>query len=219
MGHQNQHQSHHQSQNQSRVKVIHNVAKGPAVNVVVDGKTINALKNVSYKAQSDYLNVPSGSHRVEIVAGGNVLAKADVNLAPGSDYTVIAHGDVTDLSSIALLALEDDNTCPAPGKAHLRFVHAADGAPPVDIVVGDNTKIFSNVSYGSTGKPTYLPVDAGKVLVSVRPSGSDQTVLGPAYLELKDKEVITVTASGLVGDNEAPLTALVMVDRSCRYYH
>lgn len=212
MGH-----SHHSSQ--SRVKVIHNVAKGPAVNVVLDGKTVNALKNVPYKAQSDYLKVPSGSHRVEIVAGGNVLAKADVNLTPGADYTVIAHGDYLKVSSIALLALEDNNACPAPGKAHLRFVHAAAGAPPVDVVVGDNTKIFSNVSYGSTGNPTYLPVDAGTVVVSVRPSGTNQTVVGPASLELKDKEVITVTASGLVGDSEAPLTALVMVDRSCRYYH
>lgn len=209
------HRSHHRSRShgKSRVKVVHNVAKGPAVNVVIDGK--KALSNVEYKTQSGYLKVPSGKHYLSIMAGGKTLASADVNLKPKTDYTVIAHGDVTNLPSISLLALEDNNSCPARGKSHLRFVHAAAGAPAVDVWASDNAKAFSNVSYGQTGNPTYLPVDAGVINVSVTPTGSTQRVLGPLPLNLEEGKIYTVTASGLVGDSEAPLTALVHEDKKC----
>lgn len=205
------HGRHHMKAN-SRVKVIHNVANGPVVDVVLDGN--KALSNVEYKVQSDYLVVPSGKHSVNISAGGKVLASANVDLAPNEDYTVIAHGDVKDLSSLALLALKDNNACPARGKAHLRFVHAAAGAPAVDIWAGNN-RVFQNVSYGNTGSPTYLPVDAGTVDVSVTPAGSTDRVLGPISLTLGNGKIYTVTASGIVGDSESPLTALVHEDRMC----
>jgi hypothetical protein len=203
----------HHSHSKSRVNVVHNVAKGPAVDVVVDGDKV--LQDVEYKVQSGYLALPSGKHTVSIEAGGNKLAIADVELEPGKDYTVVAHGDVTDLSSISLLPLQDDNSCPAKGKAHLRFVHAAAGAPPVDIWAGTQTRIFENVPYGKTGSPVYLPVDAGKVDVSVTPTGTVDRVVGPLPLTLEQGKVYTVVASGVVGDSEAPLTALVNEDKKC----
>lgn len=203
----------HHKHRSSRVKVVHNVAKGPAVDVLVDGKEV--LSDVEYKVRSEYLKLPAGSHRVSIQAGGKELAAADVDLAPNGDYTVIAHGDVTDLSSIALLALKDNNSCPAKGKSHVRFVHAAAGAPPVDVWAGNTNTIFQNVSYGETGKPVYLPVDAGKVDISVTPTGSLERVLGPLTLDLEKGKVYTIVASGLVGDEEAPLTALINEDRKC----
>lgn len=206
------HHRHH-SPSTSRVKVVHNVAKGPAVDVVLDGK--KALSDVEYKTQSDYLKIPSGKHSVSIMTGGKTLASADVDLKPKTDYTVVAHGDVTNLPSISLLALKDNNSCPARGKAHLRFVHAAAGAPPVDVWASDSAKAFANVSYGQTGNPTYLPVDAGVINVSVTPAGSTRRVLGPLPLNLEEGKVYTVTASGLVGDSVAPLTALVHEDKKC----
>ena len=130
------HQRHHHMKSNSRVKVIHNVANGPAVDVVVDGNKV--LSNVEYKVQSDYLVLPSGKHSVSISAGGKVLASTNVDLESNADYTVIAHGDVKNLSSLGLLSLKDNNACPATGKAHLRFVHAAAGAPAVDIWAGNN---------------------------------------------------------------------------------
>jgi len=207
------HNHRHQKKEESRVKVVHNVAKGPAVNVIVDGNKV--LSDVDYKVQSGYLKLPSGKHSLSIEAGGKVLASANVDLLPKSDYTVIAHGDVNDLSSIALLALQDNNSCPARGKAHVRFVHAAAGAPAVDIWAGNNARIFENVSYGETGKPAYLPADAGVVEISVTPTQTVQRVLGPIPLNLEQGKVYTIIASGVVGDNVAPLTALVHEDNKC----
>src|SRR6056297_257603 len=110
----------------SKVRVIHNVANGPNVNVYVDG--IKVLENVAYKAVSDYLSLPAGKHSLAIAT-------------PGSDKTItgiyvnlIAHGLISDLKTIKLLALQDNNDCPAPGKAHVRFIHAAAGVPPVNVI-------------------------------------------------------------------------------------
>jgi len=210
---------HHHMSPMSRVRAIHNVANGPKVNVVVDGK--NALTGVGFEAISDYLKVPSGRHNVAITTedGKTVIASKNVDLESGADYTVIAHGLITDLSTVDLLALKDNNMCPAMGKAHVRFVHAAAGAPAVDIWANSQNKVFTNVAYGQTGTPEYLPVDAGNITLSVAPAGTGNVVLGPLPLKLKSGTVYTVVASGLVGDEQAPLSALVSEDNNCSTVH
>lgn len=196
----------------ARIRVVHNVAKGPSVDIVFNGKVV--LTNVPYKAISDYLKVPAGPARIEVVVANTttLIIKADVNLATGSAYTVIAHGDAANLASLAALALTDDMTCPAPGKAHVRFIHAAAKVPAVDIYVNESVKVFPNVAYGKTGTPTYLPVDAGIVNVDVTPAGALDMVLGPLPLNLESGQIYTVIASGLLNDPQAPLTALVTED-------
>lgn len=200
----------------SRVRVVHNVAKGPKVDVSVDESAV--LRDVPYKANSNYLEVPDGYHKLSIEAGGNKLAEETVDLESGKDYTVIAHGDINDLSTISLLALEDNNSCPARGKSHLRFVHAAAGAPSVDIYAAKDSnvgKIFNNVSYGNLGKPNYLPVDSAKYNVGVSVSGKNDLVLRKDNLGLEKGKVYTVVATGIPGDNDAPLDALVLEDNFC----
>jgi len=127
---------------------------------------------------------------------------------------VIAHGLISDLSSIALLPLKDNNNCPLGGKAHVRFVHAAAGAPAVDIWA-NNSKVFNNVSYGNTGSPVYLPVDAGMINLSVTPTGTSDVVLGPIPLNLESGKVYTIIATGLVNDKTNPLNTLTTVDNVC----
>ena len=201
----------------SRVKVVHNVAKGPNVEVIIDNKII--LSNVPYKTISDYLHVPSGKHHVAIAANGSIIAEANVDLKPNTDYTVIAHGDIKNLNSIALLALQDDNSCPKHGNAHVRFIHAAAKVPSVNIWVNDETKIFNNVAYGSTGKPVYLPVREGNISIDVTPANSNNIVLGPIDLTLEAGKVYTIIATGLLKDTQAPLNALLTIDSQCHTVH
>lgn len=209
----------HHHVNYSRVRCVHNVAKGPKVNILVDGKL--TLSDVPYKAVSAYLKVPSGEHSLAITTtdGVKTLASTKVNLEPGRDYTVIAHGNVNNLSSIALLALKDNNACPKVGKSHIRFIHAAATVPNVDIWVNDGIKIFENVSYGSTGKPSYWGIMATKVNLSVKPAGSFSTVLGPLPLNLESGKTYTIIASGLLNDKEAPISAIVSEDNACYTHH
>ena len=207
---------HHRQQNvgMSKVRCIHNVAAGPNVNVVVDGKI--ALSNVPYKAVSAYLKVPSGKHALAIttVDGITVLASTAVNLIPGKDYSVIAHGDVTNLKSIALLELVDNKSCPPHNKAHIRFIHAAATIPNVDIWINNKYKVFPNVAYGSVGNPQYLSVNATNVKVSAASTGTTNIALGPLPLTLESRKIYTIIATGLLNDSSAPLSVIVIPD-SC----
>ena len=197
--------------NKSRLRIIHNVANGPGVDGYLDGKRV--LKNFAYKSISDYLEISSGIHqlKVNVADTETSVVNGEIMFLPGKTYTLIVHGSIKDLKTIAPLLLDDDLSCPAIGKAHVRFVHAAKDVPDVDIYAG-GSKVFSMVSYGSTGTPTYLPVPAGTVDISVTPANAAQKVLGPLSLRLANGGVYTVIASGLLGDAESPLTALVSED-------
>lgn len=208
------HRSHRSNMSQmSRVRCIHNVAEGPSVNILVDGKIV--LSQVPYKAVSDYLRVPSGKHALAIttIDGINVLASSVVNLMPGKDYSVIAHGDVKNLKSIGLLALVDSKTCPGHGKSHIRFVHAAATIPNVDIWINGKYKVFPNVAYGSVGNPTYLSVNSVKMNISAAPAGTMDIALGPIPFSPESGKIYTIIATGLLNDSAAPLSVIVIPDR------
>lgn len=195
----------------SRLRVIHNVANGPEVDGYLDQSLV--LKKFPYKKISDYLEIKSGEHMLDVYVNGTktLIGGWDFTLKPGNAYTLIVHGLIKNLNSIDVLLLEDNLTCPANNKSHVRFIHAAAGVPDVDIY-GDNNKVFSNVKYGNTGSPVYLPVNNGKINLSVTPANKNAAVLGPLALNLENRGIYTIIASGLLGDNTSPLTALVSED-------
>jgi hypothetical protein len=192
----------------SRVRIVHNVAADVDVDVYVDGRQI--LSGVPYKAATDYLALSSGDHLVEVNLAGthNTLLKGLVGLEPNDAYTLVVHGRPNE--GLALLALEDNLACPAPGKAHLRFVHAAASVPAVDVWANGNP-LFTSVRYGETGEPTYLPVDADFYEVDVTPAGGDEAVLS-LDVDLEDRRIYTVIASGLLDDDQYPISAILKED-------
>jgi hypothetical protein len=210
----------------SKIRVVHNVANGPEVDGYLDGKLV--LRTVAYKAISDYLEVNSGKHVVTVKIAGTdkSIVHGEVTLTPGMAYTLIVHGLISDPKTISPLLVDDNLACPVPGKAHVRFIHAAAGAPAVDIYSG-HVRIFGNVSYGHAGNPEYLPVHSGHINVSVKTAAAVNirsdvvTVVGPLPLRLESGGIYTIIASGIVGDSKCPLTALVSEDSkgSCVVTH
>lgn len=197
-----------------KLRVVHNVAKGPAVDVFVDGKQV--LSNVGYSKVSEYLKVPSGNHSIEVTPYKSIsrLAGVQASVAPGADYTVIAGGDINRPESLGLLVLQNDKTCPQRGQSHVRFVHAAATVPAVDVWVDGPTMLFRDVSYGSSGVPAYVPVQAKTYHVGVSPAGSKDLVAKPQEVSLKDGQIYTLVASGLLNDKDAPIKALMIKDSS-----
>jgi hypothetical protein len=196
----------------AKLRVIHNVAKGKEIDGYLDGNKV--LGNFPYKRISDYLEVNSGMRQLDIKLAGTdkEIISGSVKLEPGRSYTLMANGHFADVDTVIKpLLLIDDITCPPSGKAKVRFVHAANEAPAVDIYAGLN-KIFSNVSFGHVGSPEFLTVDAGELSVTVTPAGSSKTVLGPIKYKLSNGGVYTVIASGIIGDPQTPLTAIVSED-------
>ncbi|MBA3470542.1 MAG: DUF4397 domain-containing protein [Herpetosiphonaceae bacterium] len=190
----------------ARLRVIHASPDAPAVDVYANGNKV--LSNVSFFAASDYLSVPAGSYKLQVVVAGETdLTKAVIDatadLMAGKDYTVAAANVV---ASIEPLVLADNNAAPAAGKAHVRFVHASPDAPAVDIRVKGGPVLFSNVAFKGTGD--YTPVDAGTYDLEVTPAGSDTVVKAIPGVNLEAGTVYTAWATGLL----ASLTPEITVD-------
>jgi hypothetical protein len=192
----------------ARVRVVHASPDAPAVDVWVNGNV--AFSNAPFKGVTDYAPLGAGTYNVQVTPTGAttpVVIDADLDLTAGTDYTVVAVGQ---LANIEPLVLVDNNSSPAAGKAHVRFVHASPDAPAVDIAVANGGPVlFSNVAFKGVGD--YLPVDAGTYDLEARVAGTQNVALSVPGVTLQDGYVYTIFAMGLVG-GEPALTAVPSVD-------
>lgn len=92
----------------AKVRVVHASPDAPAVDVYVNGDL--TLEEVPFKADSGYLEVPAGTHDVEVFASGTEYAagegvlQADLAVEAGKAYTVAA---ANLLESIEFVVAED----------------------------------------------------------------------------------------------------------------
>ena len=195
---------------EARVRVVHASPDAPAVDVWVNGSV--AFSNAPFMGITDYAALEPDTYNVQVSPTGAtepIVIDADLDLATQTDYTVVAVGM---LENIEPLVLIDNNSAPAEGKAHVRFVHASPDAPAVDIAVANGGPVlFSNVAFKGTGD--YLPVDAGSYDLEVRLAGTDTVALSVPGVMMEAGTVYTVFAMGLAG-GEPALTAVPSVDAS-----
>ncbi len=195
---------------EARVRVVHASPDAPAVDVWVND-TIVAFSNAPFKGITGYAELEPAKYNVKVVPAGAtepVVIEAELGLDANTDYTVVAVGKLADIEPLVLV---DDNTLPAAGKAHVRFVHASPDAPNVDIAVKGGPVLFENVPFKQAFP--YLPVDAGTYDLEVRVHDTGAVVLEVPGLALADRTVYTVFAMGLAG-GEPSLTAVPSVDAS-----
>jgi hypothetical protein len=118
-----------------RLRALHASPDAPPVNIKVNGA--DALSEVAYTEGSGFLPVPERTHvQVEaIIPGGNAIVIDEaLPLQFGTDYTVIAAGDVAD--PVSALIVSNPTAEPiTPGSLRAQVVHAAPGAPAVDVYV------------------------------------------------------------------------------------
>jgi hypothetical protein len=190
----------------SRVRAVHASPDAPAVDILVNDNA--AFTNAPFKGITAYASLESATYNFKVVPTGAtepVVIEADLALE-GKDYTIVAVGK---LENIEPLVLEDNNSAPAEGKAHVRFVHASPDAPAVDIAVKGGPVLFSNIAFKGVGD--YLPVDAGTYDLEVRLAGTENVALDVPGVELQNGTVYTVFAMGLAG-GEPTLTAVPSAD-------
>jgi hypothetical protein len=198
-------------QEDARVRVIHASPDAPAVDVYVDGNA--ALEGVAFPAISDYLPVPAGEHQVQVFAAGadpasdTPVIDETLTLSGGTDYTVAAVGE---LANIQAAVIEDDNSQTAPGKAHVKVIHASPDAPAVDIAVAGGPVLVPNLAFPEAAGP--LPVDAGTYDLEVRAAGTETVALPLDGVTLEEGTVYTVVAVGLLNGDPALTAEVAAVD-------
>jgi hypothetical protein len=184
---------------------------------------------LAYGQATRYLDVDARTYDVRIV--GATAPNCDTAIVPDTTGVALEAGRALTVAAIGLAApgagqpgfellpLVDD-TVVAPGSAKVRFVHAAPGAPPVDVGAGTGaafTPLFSAVSFGSVdadrGSTGYLETAplVGATL-SARATGTDDDALVVENVTLPAGTIVTVFAAGVLGGSP-PLTALVCADQ------
>ncbi len=199
--------------NQARVRVVHASPDAPDVDVLLDDAVV--LSDVPYLASSDYLEVPSGSRNVKVNAAGTAttVIDADVTLADGVDYTVIAAGL---LAAIEPLVLTDDNTAPGSGNVRVRAVHGAPTAGVVDIYVTApgtdlNAEVPALIGVDFGDVADYIEAPAGTYQVRVTPTGTKTVAIDSGPITLASGQVRTAIAVDATGGG-APYDLLVLED-------
>jgi hypothetical protein len=165
------------------LKVVHAAVDAPAVNAT-SGDVFNA-NNIAFGKASPAVKVPATGIGLAVSAilpdnTTTAVLTPSLTFAPGQTYTAYAVGRVADNSLGALLVNAPDNT-PSAGNALLQVVHAAAGAPTVDVHLTAPTATLSSSTVTAT-----LPfrqftgavsVPAGDYRIRVTPAGAPATVV------------------------------------------
>jgi len=192
----------------ARVRVIHNSPDAPPVDVWVNGAV--AFSNLAFGEITAQAALPAGAYDIQVEpagaggAGPFVIDVADLPLAAGTDYTIIASGT---LAEIFPAVLTDTNAAaPAAGNARVRFFHGSPDAPAVDIAVIGGPVVIAGAAFGDDAS---IEVPAGTYDLEVRVAGTDINVLELRGLALAADTEYTAYASGLVADGSADRTLYV----------
>lgn len=182
----------------SDLRVVHDSANAPAVDVIANNTNSAAISNLAFPAFTNYLNLPAATYNFKVTATGTftpAVINADVPLVNGEQYTLLAVGA---LPSIEPLLLTDNNRSVAT-EAKVRLVHGSTLAGNVDIYVLPNgtstanqNPAFTNVAFkASTG---YVSLAAGKYDVIITPTGQPAIAAIKVTVDVKGGGVYTAVA-------------------------
>jgi hypothetical protein len=190
----------------SAVRVVHDVADAPAVDVLVDGaEAINAL---AFPDFTGYAELEPDTYNVKVAADADnsvVVINADLELDAGAYYTVHAVGSLTEDSIEPLVVV--DNPRRIATAAQIRVIHGSSLAGPVDVYLTANSDIsaataaLSNVAFKADSG--YIQVPAGDYFVTVTATGTKTAAIGPVAVTLDANRIYTAVArdgEGLTAD-------------------
>lgn len=224
----------------SKLRVAHLTPDAPAVDVCVDGgsgftgpvlKGAGDTDGLAYSEVTDYLDLPSGSYNVRIVAPNAdncdtaLAGLPDITglaLAKDQAYTAAATGMLTPPSGTKPFKVEayaDTITATNAAKIYIRFIHASADTPAVDVGLGSGasfTPLWTSVEFPKVGQVAgndYVETDpVTGATISARASGTTADALVLNNIDIPAGAVVTAFAIGNLGGTPQPLKALVCVD-------
>ena len=139
------------------VRVVHNSADTPAVDILVNGSIAIADLTFPNATQYDQLEAPAGTYTVAVAAAADPSIQPiveEVTLVQTDSYTVIAAGSLANDALKAIITQDVRRNIATA--AIVRVVHGAYAAVdiPVDVyltsdgVISDAAPVISNLAYG-----------------------------------------------------------------------
>lgn len=190
----------------ARVRVVHLSPDAPAVSVYANAVPTAVIDDLQFRSGTGYVEVPNGNYRFDIAPARSSLDSAvlgvELPLPANRSYTAAA---INSVSSLSVLALED-NFSPLPANTiRVRAIHAAVGVGRVNIVnvpsAGAPSTLFAALEFGAA--TDYLEVPAGTYRLGIDVDNDHHPDLLFHLPELPDGTVANVFASaGMSGDVE-----------------
>lgn len=191
----------------ARVKILHAIPDGPAVDVFVNDAKVNGTSLAFYTGYPDreYLALTPGAATVKIatptsatVAGQTVLT-ASATFDADKYYTIAATG--TAAAPVAVV-INDDLSVPDPGKTYVRIINLLSGGPGVDLAIGTGTPLVSNVAYKAASDFVGItPANSSAPLTLQVRSAGTTTLLGSSVANFTAfaGRKYTIVVRGIVG--------------------
>lgn len=182
----------------AKVQLVNASADAGSVSLYIDNilRTPNA---VAYGSASGYNNAYTGQQDVTVQnATGNTLATLSSQIDAANVYTYILAGAGT---AQALIAVNDDQTAPASGKARIRFVQASSNAATLSLIA-NGTALFSGINYKAAS--AYMDVAAGSYTFKL--ANASTTLFTSTTISLTAGKIYTIYSKGQVeGSGNAAL--------------
>jgi hypothetical protein len=159
-------------QGTAQVRVAHVAPAAPNVDIFVDEATAPAVIDLAFGEGTDYLQLPSGNHSIDVSATGtpadaSVINVPSLELAPDGTYTIAAFGPMENLEALVIEEEREDDV-PATG-VRVRAIHVAPDVGTVDLVsVAEGvapTPLTMNLAYGDFSE--ILEVDAAEFTLGI----------------------------------------------------
>ncbi|MDV6317227.1 DUF4397 domain-containing protein [Idiomarina sp. HP20-50] len=202
----------------SFVRVHHTSADSPNVNVLAGDSAL--LEDVPYHASSAILEVDGGDYDITVQGilpdGSTVDAIGPTNLSFAADtrYEVFAIGQLAD-ASLEPLILSNSVSEVTAGESRIQVVHAAYGAPTVDVYLtapdADLSTASATLTLAYAEDSGQVSVEAGDYRIRLTGAGDDAVVYDSGTVSLADGGDYIIAATNNVSANldNSPVTLQV----------
>lgn len=186
------------------IRFVHASPGAPNVDILVDGQAV--VQDLSFGTATDYLPIPSGDHKVQVVPTGQdadaAVIESDLSVDEGKAYVFVALNRLNDIEG---KVYDVDLDSLDSGKARVRVIHASPDAGDVTISVTGGDKLWDGVSF--TDSTDYKDLDAGSYSLDVKGDG-DRVLLTAQNLPIEDGKAYDILAIGQLADNTLALLPL-----------
>ena len=178
----------------SLVRVVNAVTSGGDVTVQISDQPL--FRDVKPGSVTDYREITNNladfSVRAAGTADGFMIAEKERLLLDGNRYTVFLIAE--DMSKSSLRVVRDD-VIPDSGKARIRVVHGAPGAPELDVSISGTTeKLFAGVNF--KGEAGYKDITPGSVTLELRAKDANKVLLRLPAMTLERGTATTLVITG-----------------------
>ena len=200
------------------LRVVHASPDAPPVDVVVNDDFASPLvSDLGFPDFTPFVSVPPATYNVKVTDSATqtvVPIDADVELAAGIRYTVLAVGNLAEIEP--LIATDDARRVATNAK--VRIIHASPTAQDVDIYVTApgvdiNTVAPTLAAVPFKANTGFISLAEGSYDVTVTPTGTKNAAIGPATISIENGGIYTAVARDAEGGaGGAPLGLILMDD-------